>query len=86
MEHQKLLNSLLEESNPKSVGKKCNIANDQLNANYDAGNEIIYNAEVLKSNLCDYNDTCILVKDDITAIEAPAMQVSLKNCEQFTKY
>ena len=29
MEHQKLLNSLLEESNPKSVGKKCNIANDQ---------------------------------------------------------
>ena len=27
-----------------------NIANDQSSVNYDAGNEIIYNAEVLKSS------------------------------------
>ena len=27
--------------------------------NYSVGNEIIYYAEVLKSNLCDYNDAYI---------------------------
>ena len=30
-----------------------NIVNDQSNANYDVGNGVIYNTEVLKSNLCD---------------------------------
>ena len=28
--------------------------------NHDASNEITYNTEVLKSNLCDYNDVDIL--------------------------
>ena len=41
------------------------IANDQSNANYDVENEIIYNIETLKSALCDYSDTYILVKSDI---------------------
>ena len=31
-------------------------ANVQSNANYDAGNEITYNIEKLKSNLCGFND------------------------------
>ena len=30
-----------------------NIVNYQSNANSDVGNEIIYNAEILKYNLCD---------------------------------
>ena len=30
-----------------------NIFNDQSNANYDVGNEIIYNIEVVKSIFCD---------------------------------
>ena len=30
-----------------------NIANEKANANYSVGNEIIYNTEVLKPNLCD---------------------------------
>ena len=42
--------------------RKCNIVNDQSNANYDVGNEIIYSTEVLKSNLCNYNDAYILVR------------------------
>ena len=42
--------------------------NDQSNVNYDLGSEIIYNAEVLKSNRCEYNDAYILVKDNITLI------------------
>ena len=57
MDHQKLLNSLNEESNSKFVTRKLNIVNDQSNVNYDVGNEIVYNTEVLISNLCDYNDT-----------------------------
>ena len=39
----------------------------------------------MKSNLCDYSDSYILVKADITAAAAPATQVSFKNCVPFTK-
>ena len=39
-------------------------------ANYGEGNEIPYNAEVLKSNLCDYNDVYILVTVDINVTTA----------------
>ena len=45
----------------------------------------LYNTEVLKANLCNFNDACVLVRDDITVIEAPAIQVSYKNCAPFTK-
>ena len=47
MEHQKILNLLTEANDSKFVTGKWNIINDQSNANYDAGNEIIYNAEFL---------------------------------------
>ena len=61
MEHQKILNLLNETNGSKFVTGKWNIANDQSNINYCVGKEIIYNTEVLKSNLCDYNDAYILV-------------------------
>ena len=51
MESQKIPNLLNEASNSKSVTRKWNIVNDQSSPNYTVGNEIIYNAEVLKSNL-----------------------------------
>ena len=41
--------------------------------------------EVLKSNICDYNDAYILVKDDITVTVTLATQVAFKNCAPFTK-
>ena len=53
MGHQEILNLLNEASNSKFLTRKWNIVNDQSNANYDVGNEIIYNTEVLKSHLCD---------------------------------
>ena len=53
MEHQKILNLLSEASNSKFVIRKWNIANEKSNPNYSVGNEIIYNTEVLKPNLCD---------------------------------
>ena len=51
MEHQKILDSLNEGNKSKFVTRKWNIANDNSKANNDVGNEIIYNTEVLKSNL-----------------------------------
>ena len=43
MKHQKILNLLNEASDSKLVTRKWNIVNDQSNANYHVGNEIIYN-------------------------------------------
>ena len=53
MEHQKILNLFNEASDSKFVVRKWNIVNDQSNAKYFVGNEIIYNTAVLKSNICD---------------------------------
>ena len=57
--------------------RKWNIINDQSNANYNAGNEIIYNTEVLKSNLCDYNDAYILVEGNITIVGDNGAEVAI---------
>ena len=85
MEHQKILNLLNEANNSKFVTRKWKIVNDNSKANYDAGNEIIFNIEILKSNFCDYSNAYILVIVDIAVIAAPATQVAFKNCAQFTK-
>ena len=61
------------------------MSNDNSKANYGVGNEITYNTEVLKSNLCDYNDVYILLRGDITVAAAGATQVAFKNCVTFTK-
>ena len=45
----------------------------------------MYNTEVLKSNLCDYNDAYILVKGDITVTATLKTQVAFKNCASFIK-
>ena len=64
---------------------KLNIVNDQSNANYYVGNEIIYNTEILKSNLCYSNDAYILIKDDITINGCNVTQITFKNCALFIK-
>ena len=85
MKHQKILDLLNEPNDSKFVTGKWNIVNDQSNANYDVGNEMIYNTEVLKSNLCDYNDAYILVRGNITIIGHQVTQEAFKNCAPFTK-
>ena len=90
MEHQITLNLLDEANDSKFVTRKWNIVNNQSNANYDAGNEIVYNTEVLKSNLCDYNDVYILLRGNITIIGHQATksiigQVAFRDCASFTK-
>ena len=85
MEHQKILNLLNEANRSKFLRRKWNIINDQSKANYDVGNEIIYNT-VLNSDLCDYNDAYILVRDDITVTGAPGTKVLFKNYAPFSKF
>ena len=65
MGHQKVLNFLNEASDSIFATRKWNIF-------YDVANEIIYNIELLKYNLRDYNDASILVTGDITIIEHAA--------------
>ena len=55
--------------------RKRNIVKDNSKTNCGVGSEIIYNTEVLKSNLCYNNDAYI---------NAPAIQVALKNCAPFS--
>ena len=55
IKYQKTLNLVNQASNSKFVTRKWNTVNDHSNQNYDVANEIIYNIEVLKSNLCDCN-------------------------------
>ena len=85
MEHQKILNLLNEANGSRFVTRKWNTVNDQSNANYDVGNEIIYNTEVSKSNLCDYNDAYILVRVNTNIIGHQLTQLAFESCAPFTK-
>ena len=58
VEHQKTFNLLNEANDCRFVTKKWNIAFDKSNTNYNLGNKIIFNIEVLKSNR-DYNGVLI---------------------------
>ena len=51
MEYQKILN-LLNAANTLNSRQEYGILL-MINANFDVGNETIYNTEVLKFNLCD---------------------------------
>ena len=85
MEHQKILDLVNEASYSKLVTRKQNIANDQSNANYDVGHEIMYSTEVLKSNLCDYN-SAYSKRDIVTTVHNNPAPVAFKNCAPFIKF
>ena len=70
MEHRKILNLMNEANDCKFVTGKRNIVNDNSKGNYGVRNGIAYNREILKYNLCNYNDAYILVRGDITVTEA----------------
>ena len=84
MEYQKILNLLNESNDSKFVTRKWNIVSDQSNAKYDVRNEINFNTEVLKSNLCDYKDASILVRGNITIIGNQVTQVPFKTYAPFS--
>ena len=66
--------------------RKWKIVNYQSNANYDVGNEIIYNSEVLKFDLCDYRDAYILVRGYIPIVGDNGAEVAFKNFTPLIKY
>ena len=70
---------MIEENGSKFVTRNWNIVNDNSKSNYDATNEITYYTEVLKSNLCGYNDAYILLRGDIAVVTGPATQVTFSN-------
>ena len=74
-----------ESTNSKFLTRSGNIVNDQSNADYSAGNEVIYSTEELKSNLCDYKDAYILGRGTIAIAGNIAAQVAFKNCAPFIK-
>ena len=74
-----------EASDSKFVTRKWHIVNDQSNANYDVGNEVIYDTEALESNVCVYNEGHMLVRGNISTIGHQVTQVAFKNCAPFTK-
>ena len=88
MERQKILNLLNEanDSDMKMEHSQYDIMEHNSKANYGVGNEIISNTEVLRSNLCDYNDAFILVRGDITIKGRNLVtEITFKNCAPFTK-
>ena len=82
MEYQRILNVLNEASHPKFVTRNWNIVNDQSNASYSLGSEIIYRTEVFKSNLWDYNGSYIL-EGDIMISGNIAARLACKSCAPF---
>ena len=68
MEHRRIVSLLNESSDSKLVSRISKIVIDQSSSNYDVETEVIYNTEVSKSNLCDYNDAYILLRGNITIV------------------
>ena len=63
MEFQKIVNFL---DTPRFVTKKWTEVYDQSGVNYDVNKEIRIKTSMLRSDLCDFSDGCIVVKGDIT--------------------
>ena len=75
MKHQKILN-LLNEANDYKYDK--NMKHFHWYGKYGKRNEFINNTDVLRSNLCDYNNAYILVRGQIAVAAAPATQIVLQ--------
>ena len=102
MEYQKIANLLDNEVAPNASNQPSKFRtrnwveiNDESRATY-TGNDIRFKTTMLRSNLCDYADTYVLVKGTITitgaGADAAARQaderdkgVTFKNCAPFTK-
>ena len=70
MEFQKIVNLLDITSDnkdlPRYVTKKWIEVYDQSEKNYNPNKKIRIKTPMLRSNLCDFSDACIVVKGDIT--------------------
>ena len=96
MEYQKianLLNDALSNQSSKFKTKNWVEVNDESRGTYNVHNQIEFKTTMLKSSLCDYSDTYILVKGTITVNSTAAAgaganngnkKVIFTNCAPFT--
>ena len=95
MEYQKIANLIDETPNqPSKFGTKNWVEiNDESREAYDVNSQIKFKTTMLKSSLCDYSDTYILVKGTISvnntaaagsAVNNDDKKVIFKNCAPFT--
>ena len=92
METQKVANLLgnADSETSEFATRKWYVINDQNNTNYGEENEdgatVKFETQVIKSNLCDYSNTYILVTGDIAATGSDAnTRFAFKICAPFTK-
>ena len=86
MEHRKIANLLESTSDNLSKFTTRNWVeiNDKSRGNY-ANSDITFKTTMLRSNLCDYADSYILLKGTLTITGAGNKGVTFKNCAPFTK-
>ena len=94
MQYQKTANLLNDESNKQSKFRTRNQVeiSDDIRGAYSPNKQIRFKTIMLRSSLCDYCDTCILVKGNISVNTAAAdadpnnrnKKVIFKKCAPFT--
>ena len=82
----KILNLLIEADDSKFSTRNWSNVSNQSNTTYCVGNKFIYNSEVLKYNIYDYNDGYILIKSNITILGHNVTLAAFKICSPFIKY
>ena len=77
-DYQKIINLLENKSNQSSKFKARNLVkiNDESIGKYNVNSEIRFKNTMLKSSLCDYSDSNILVKRAVTIAGAGADDVA----------
>ena len=88
MEYQKIANLIDDASNQPSKFRTKNWVeiNDESRGTYNVNSQIKFKTTMLKSSLCDYSDTYILVKGTIAGPHAnnTNKKVIFKNCAPFS--
>ena len=81
MEYQKIANLLNDASNKPSKFRTRNWVeiNDNIRGAYSPNKQMRFEASMLRSNLCDYNDTYILVKGNILVNNTAAAAAAANN-------
>ena len=74
-----------EANDSRTVTRKWNTVNNHSNPKYSVRNDTIFSTQVLKSNLCDFNDAYILVRGNINIYAAPATPLTFQNCAPCSK-
>ena len=87
METQKIINLVNDSSNEESkfATKKWYIIDSQTTkGKYMKGDTVKFETEIIKSSLCDYSNTFILLTGNVTVTPNNNTDVASKNCAPFS--